>query len=331
MMKEFFLKRWFLLLLVVGLTLAAWMPRSLQPMAGVLEPKLIVSVALFLMAWCLQSRHLWSTLLRPWPAIWAVVISYGLLPALGWIAGRLLDVADFRVGLLIAASVPCTLASAVLWTRMAQGNEATALLVTLLTTATSWLATTGWLILGTGTQVALDVGNIMLSLFLVLVLPVGAGQFFQAIPIVRRFAIRYKTDLGVVSKILVFSIIFRAAVEMFDKLESGSVAVTTASIGAVTVACLTTHLIGLAVGFWTSRALRFNRPDQIAVAIASSQKSLPVALLLYQTYAEAYPLAVIPLAIYHMGQLIVDTVIAERMADAGRHRMEIPDEAQVLT
>src|SRR5438034_678770 len=220
-MKKFFLKRWFLLLLVVGLSLAAWMPRSLQPVVGVLEPKVIVSVALFLMAWCLESRHLLRTLLRPWPAVWAVLISYGLLPALAWTASLLLELADFRIGLMIAASVPCTLASAVLWTRMAHGNEATALLVTRLTTGTS---------------------------------------------------------------------------------------------------CLAIHLIGLAFGFWSGRALRFDRPNQIAVAFGCSQKSLPVALFLYQTYAEAYPLAVIPLAIYHMGQLIVDTVIAERMADGGHHK-----------
>ena len=330
-MKKFFLKRWFLLLLVGGLSLAAWMPRSLQPVVGVLEPRMIVSVALFLMAWCLESRHLWSTLLRPWPAVWAVFISYGLLPALAWTASLLLEGADFRIGLMIAASVPCTLASAVLWTRMARGNEATALLVTLLTTGTSWLATTGWLILGTGTQVGFDIGNLMLALFLVLVLPVGAGQLFQAIPPLARFAIRYKTGLGVVSQILVFSIIFRAAVEVFDKLEGGSVTVATASIAAVTAACLAIHLIGLTFGFWSSRALRFDRPNQIAVAFACSQKSLPVALFLYQTYSQAYPLAVIPLAIYHMGQLIVDTVIAEQMADGGHHKMEMPDEAQVLT
>jgi len=303
----------------------------LQPIARVLEPKVMVSVALFVMAWCLESRHLWNTLLRPWPAVWAVFISYGPLPALAWLAGLLLDVADFRIGLVIVASVPCTLASAVLWTRMARGNEATALLVTLMTTGTSWLATTGWLFLATGAHVGMDVGSLMVGLFLVLVLPVGAGQLFQTIPALAQFAIRFKTGFGVVSKILIFSIIFRAAVEMFDKLEGGTVSLSTASIVAMIVACLAVHLIGLTIGFWTSRALRFDRPNQIAVAIASSQKSLPVALLLYQTYAESYPLAVIPLAIYHMGQLIVDTVIAERMAEGHRDKIEKPDEAQVLT
>ena len=214
---------------------------------------------------------------------------------------------------------------------MAQGNEATALLVTLLTTATSWLATTGWLMLGTGTQVGISLGNLMLGLFLVLVLPVGVGQSFQGIPSFARFAIRNKIGLGVVSKILVFSIIFKAAVEMFDKLEGGSAAVAMSSILAVTAACLATHLTGLAFGFWSSRGLRFERPDQIAVAFACSQKSLPVALFLYQTYFESYSLAVIPMAIYHMGQLIVDTFIAERLASGDRRGVELSEDAQILT
>ena len=330
-MKEFCRKRWFLLLLVGSIALAAWMPRSLQPVVGMLEPKVIVSVALFLMAWCLESRDLRNALLHPWPALWGVAISYGLLPALAWMAGFLLQVADFRIGLLMIASVPCTLASAVLWTRMAQGNEATALLVTLLTTGTSWLATTGWLMVGAGRQVDFDVGSLMWGLFLVLVFPVGAGQLFQTITPLGQFARRHKTGLGVVSQILVLSIIFKAAVEMFDKLESGTVSVATLSIVAVASACLAIHLLGLTFGFWSSRALRFDRPNQIAVAIACSQKSLPVALFLYQTYSEDYPLAVIPLAIYHVGQLIVDTIIAERLADAGRPKLEMLDEAQVLT
>src|SRR5205085_6264443 len=100
-MKEFCLKRWFLLLLVGAIALAACMPRSLQPVVAILEPKAIVSVALFLMAWCLESHHLRNTLLHPWPAVWAVIISYGLLPALAWLIGFFIDFADFRIGLLM--------------------------------------------------------------------------------------------------------------------------------------------------------------------------------------------------------------------------------------
>jgi sodium/bile acid cotransporter 7 len=214
---------------------------------------------------------------------------------------------------------------------MAKGNEATALLVTLLTIATSWLTTTGWLIVASGTDVTIGLGNLMFGLFLVLVLPVGIGQSFQAFAPLARFAVKNRNGLGVASQILVFCIIFRAAVEVFDKLESGSAPVPIASISAVAAACLLVHLIGLVAGFWTSRAMRFDRPNQIAVAFACSQKSLPVALFLYQTYFQSYPLAVIPMAIYHVGQLIVDTLIAERLAAGHQTKMSMPENAPVLS
>src|SRR5213076_147300 len=136
-----------------------------------------------------------DTLLRPWPALWALVISYGLLPAAAWLIGPLLGLDDFRIGLLIIASVPCTLASAVIWTRLSGGSEATALLIVLLTTATSWLATTAWLAFGTGAAVVLDVADMMRGLFLVLVVPVGLGQLLRLSGRLARSADRHRTAI----------------------------------------------------------------------------------------------------------------------------------------
>ena len=44
-----------------------------------------------------------------------MVVSYLFLPAFAWIVGGFSPFPDLRVGLLLAASVPCTLASCVLW------------------------------------------------------------------------------------------------------------------------------------------------------------------------------------------------------------------------
>src|SRR4051794_26777153 len=121
-MRRSLAKRWFLLTLLTGLTLAAVRPDLLRPFAVRLNPRVVVSLALLLMAAGLDGRRLWESLVRPFPALWALLISYGPLPALAWGLGHLLP-DDLRVGLLLAASVPCTLASAVLWTRMAGGNE----------------------------------------------------------------------------------------------------------------------------------------------------------------------------------------------------------------
>jgi sodium/bile acid cotransporter 7 len=264
----------------------------------------------------MESRRLLGTLVRPWPALGAVAISYGLLPALAWSLGHLLPEGDLRIGLLLIASVPCTLASAVIWTRLAAGNEATALLVTLLTNLTSWLATTAWLLAGTGVAATGGTaGPLMGRLFLVLVLPVGLGQLLRSAGPLARAASRHKLALGVAARLLIVTIMLKAAVEVRDRLDLRETSVNGWLLLLTALLCLAVHLGALAGGLLSARTLGFDRPNQIAVALAGSQKTLPIALILFDAYYQEYPLAVIPLVFFHVGQLIVDTFIAEWWAD----------------
>jgi sodium/bile acid cotransporter 7 len=317
-MRGFLAKRWFLLLLSGGLGLAWWMPRAVSACTSRLETRAVVALALCLMALSLESRRLVEALVRPLPALWAAAISYGAMPVLGWLAGWLLPNPDLRIGLMLIVSVPCTLASAVLWTRMAGGDEATALLVILLTTSTSWLATTAWLVVATDTVIALDTAALMRGLILVLIVPVGLGQLLRSIAPLARLAGRHRGVLGVVAQLLVYTVILQAAVEVSLKLEETAGALTPGVLVATAAVCVGTHLTGLAGGLWSSRGLGFARPSRIAVAFAGSQKTLPVALFLYHDYFKnTYPLAVVSLAFYHVGQLVVDTFIADRLAGGG--------------
>jgi sodium/bile acid cotransporter 7 len=312
--SSFLRRHWFLILLIVGVSVAALRPDWLRPAVSRVPPRGVVGLALFFMAWGLESRSLGRALLRPLPALWAVLISYGAVPALAWLAGPLLT-DDYRIGLLISASVPCTLASAVLWTRMAGGSEATALLVTLLTTATSWLATTAWLAWTTGAAVGVDTTAMMRELLLVLVVPVAMGQLIRAVPPLARLGQRGKPVLGVASRLLIFSIILQAATSVSDRLTARSELPSPWLLLGTAGLCVALHLTALFAGLGSSKALGFDRPSQIAVAFACSQKTLPVALLLFETYfKDAYPLAVVPMVFYHVGQLIVDTFIAQELA-----------------
>jgi sodium/bile acid cotransporter 7 len=314
-MKAFLRKRWFLFLLLFSVGLAWSRPHWLRPITHALDPRVVVTTALFLIALSLESRSLFSSLIRPAPALWAVCISYGALPALARCAGWLLPDSDLRIGLFIMASVPCTLASAVIWTRMAGGNEAAALLGILLTTGTSWLATTAWLAWGTDSAAAAEAPERMRELALVLIVPIGIGQLSRAIRGVVRPVTHYKSVLGVISQLLIVVMIVRAAVDVGDKLGEKSVPLTATAFLATAAVCLGTHLAALAGGFWSSGWLRLGRPNQIAVAFACSQKTLPVALLLFDSYyKDAYPLAVVPMLFYHAGQLIADTFVADTLA-----------------
>jgi sodium/bile acid cotransporter 7 len=312
-MRSFLQRRWFLLLILAGGSLAFTRPSWLVWTRDV-DPRFVVAPSLFLTAWGLKSRSLYAVLRRPWPALTATAISYGFLPATAWLAGRVIPGEDFRIGLLIIASVPCTLASALLWTRFAGGNEATALLVILLTTCTSWLATTAWLAAGAGATVAVDSAAMMNGLFLVLVLPVGLGQLLRAFGPLARAGEHYKVPLGVVSRLLILVIILKAATDVRNHLGDRQDELNLWLLALGAGICIGVHLFALAAGYQGSRLLRFSRADAIAVALSGSQKTLPVALFVFDAYfKDTYPLAVLPLVFYHVGQLVVDTFIAEAM------------------
>jgi sodium/bile acid cotransporter 7 len=286
---------------------------------------------LLLMAVTLPSRQLAGAVLRPWPAAWAVAISYGLVPLLGCLGASLLPGADFRVGLMVSVSVPCTLASAVLYTRLAGGDEATTLLVVFLTTGSGWFMTPlllGW---SSGAEVAIDTQAMMLDLLCCLVLPVATGQGSRLTAAVAAFADRRKVPLGVVSQVLILLILYKAALAVAERLGADSVTVSGWSLLGVAGACVALHVVALGFGLITSWGLGFGRPQRIAVAFAGSQKTIPVGLLLLERYFAAFPLAVVPLACYQVGQLVFDLLIAERLAsglpgepplpaDSGNHR-----------
>jgi sodium/bile acid cotransporter 7 len=324
---QFLFKHWFLLALVLGLGLAGLRPDWLRPLTARVPPRGVVGLALFIMAWGLESRSLWRALLRPMPALAAVLVSYGALPALGWLAGRLVPEPDYRIGLLVVTSVPCTLASAVLWTRMAGGSEATALLVILLTTTTSWLVTPAWLTRTTGAAVGVDAAAMMGELLVVLVVPVSVGQLARMATPLARLADRAKSVLGVVSRLLIFAILLKAAADVADRLTARAELPAPGLLLGTAGLCVGLHLTALIAGLGCGRALGFDRPSCIAFAFAGSQKTLPVALLLFETYfKDTYPLAVLPILFYPVGQLVVDTFIAEQLARRGATVGEIKHE-----
>jgi sodium/bile acid cotransporter 7 len=213
--------------------------------------------------------------------------------------------------------MPCTLAAAILYTRMAGGDEATTLLAVLLTSSTAWLITPLLLRLTTGTEVAFDVQAMMLDLLLCLVVPVVIGQAARAWAAVAGFADRHKPSLSVAAQLLILCIVLKAAATVAERLREGSTHVTGITLASTGLACALIHLTALGGGLGTSRGLGFGRPQQLAVAFACSQKTLPVAMLLLDRYFTAYPLAVVPVAFYHMGQLVLDTFVADHFRVVG--------------
>ncbi len=116
------------------------------------------------------------------------------------------------------------------------------------------------------------------------------------------------------SRLLVVVIMFRAAVEVREQVISDHFTLSVGMLVLTCGICIGTHLLALVLGMMSGRLLGMDRGSQVAVGFAGSQKTLPVSLYLFEMYFQAYPLAVVPMAFYHVGQLVVDTFIADALA-----------------
>lgn len=323
-MKQFLTRRWFLialgLVLLVGTALG---PRAefLIEQASIRHG--VVAVVLFLMALPVEASAMWQALRRPWVPLLATLLNFGLLPLFAWGVSAGLE-RGLAAGLLIAATTPCTLASASVWTRRAGGNDSAAIMVTIVTNATCFLITPAWLMLMIGRSSPLPVGDLIQKLGLLVVLPMVLAQLLRIRRPLAWWATRQKIPLGVVAQCGILSMIFMGAIRTGITVRSQQTSATLADYALMVVAVLGVHTVMLFAGMMIAGLVRFKREDRIAVGIAGSQKTLMVGL---QNGLEL-GITVIPMVVYHVGQLLIDTVIADRLRKHGENQPNQSSESE---
>ena len=271
----------------------------------------VIAGVLLLMALPLRIDAMWDTVRRPGPAFLAVAINAVVVPLLAWALSYLLE-GDLAIGLIIAAAVPCTIASATVWTRMAGGNEAISIMVTVITNLACFLVTPAWIWLALGRASKTEPFSTMaLKLLLIVVLPIVAAQLLRLRPAVADFALSRKPLLNIIAQTGLLSIVYLGAVHAGLQLENlrgqlGEVAWQLAGMIAL-VAMI--HLSAWFLAFWAGGTFNYSPADRLAVAFAGSQKTLMVGLAIALEFGG---LAILPMLAYHVGQLLIDTVLAGR-------------------
>jgi len=172
----------------------------------------------------------------------------------------------------------------------------------------------------------------MERLLYVVLIPSILGQLARAIPAVGRLAVAHKARIGIFAQGLILVLVFSAAaLKAGPQLKSGSL-----GLGAIAIVwgcCLAIHLAAMLLGALGARLMNFSREDRIAVLFGSSQKTLPIGVLLATDpkfgIAAVCPFAVFPMLMFHATQLFVDTIIAARIAakEAVSSEAEEPKEA----
>lgn len=308
------IRQWFLIGLASVLGIGLLTPEPFADFADASQIRnSIVALVLFATAFPLETSAMWRALRRPWAASIAIVLNMGLLPLVAWMASYLLS-GDLAIGLVVMAAAPCTLASAAVWTRRAGGNDAVAILVTVITNLFCFLLTPLWLSVTTGrSDVEIDLGAMIAKLGILVVLPMVLAQALRQQPMVGRWATSRTKLLSTFSQLGVLAIVFMGAVKSGLSLSNSDWRdqFTPWDLGLMMVLVLAIHVLILAVGFWVGRAAGVGRADRIAIGFAGSQKTLMVGLHVALTYYSG--LTILPMVAYHVGQLLIDTVVADNL------------------
>ena len=130
-------KHWFLTALAICFTTGYTAAEQLQPALEMTHLRSgLVFVVLWAMGVTLQADTVRKSMARPLPSLLAIGISVAVVPLLCLPTMWLLP-EPFFGGLFITAIVPCTLASASVWTRKAGGDDSIAMMTTVVTNLAS--------------------------------------------------------------------------------------------------------------------------------------------------------------------------------------------------
>lgn len=301
-------KHWFLTALAICFAVGYLASAQLKPL---LDMTLLRSGLVFVVMWAmgvtLRADTIRKSFARPLPSLLAIGINMAAVPLLCLPTMWLLPDKLFG-GLFITSIVPCTLASASVWTRKAAGDDSIAMMTTVVTNlACVVVVPLGiWLVLSQ--QAEIDASQQVKKLAIVVVLPLVLAQ------IMRRggaaaWADRNKTRLSTLGQTGILMMVVFGAVASATMVNQAEQAATGwVRLLLLVIAAAAVHVVALLLGVMSARCLKMERASQIAIGIAGSQKTLMVGLQI----AIDCGVSVIPMLVYHLCQLFIDTLIAER-------------------
>ncbi|HET7834920.1 MAG TPA: bile acid:sodium symporter family protein [Variovorax sp.] len=220
---------------------------------------------------------------------------------------------ELYTGVLFLCVLPATVQSAIAFTSMARGNMPAAICSASASTMLGVFITpllVNLIVVPNGAASASfdAIGRILLQLMV----PFVAGHLLRPWIggwIKRRASVLTLVDRG--SILLVVYTAFSAAV-----IEGLWKQVPMSALAGLLVVCAVLLALALFVTTWASRALGFDKADEITIVFCGSKKSLasgiPMAKVLFASHAVGA--IVLPLMLFHQMQLMVCAVLAQRYA-----------------
>ena len=164
----------------------------------------------------------------------------------------------------------------------------------------------------------LQLSEMISKLGLLVVLPMTLAQLMRLSPRVARWSTARKRQLSTLAQCGILSMVLIGAVNAERNLAATDWRETVGALDlfAMVLVALLLHMLVLAIGFGLAKATRMTRANCIAVAFSGSQKTLMVGLSIALRYYGG--LTILPMVAYHVGQLILDTLVADVFRQKGQ-------------
>ena len=239
-------------------------------------------------------------------AITLVLFStYCMAPAVAYGLALWLQPADnphFLTAVMIMAAQASSLASALALTVLSRGNQELALIFTLLSSSLTVVLTPLVLEVSIGASVEIPIGQMIIKMLVVVVMPVALGQAL------RRFLWAKAKPLLKGIRLIPQMIILVFVYSGFS-VATGQINGNAEVVLRIVIVSALLHAFLLAWNFCVSVLLRMDTGTGTALVFCGSQKTLPNGIYLWQHFFGNNPIGALPLALYHLIQLIVDTLL----------------------
>ncbi len=310
MSRDFAKRYWFLAVLILLIPVGLWAPETglAIKQQGSIIP-ILVGLMLGISGFSMDT----SSLVRQafnYKAILPVLLgTYLVAPTAAyglalWLAPE--GNAYFLPAMMIMAAQAGTLASALALTMMAGGNRELALVATVLSNTLTVLLTPLILNMAVDQSVQFNVLDMVLRMCLLVVLPIVLGQLLR--PVLWERAESIRPALKVAPQIIILLFVYVGFASGGEELQQNRELVL-----RFLLACAILH--GLLLGFMAgvTGLLRLHWPDRTAAILCGSQKTLPNGIYVWSHFFPANPYGAVPLVLYHLFQLIVDTLLVSKL------------------
>ena len=297
---------WFLAMLLLMIPAGLWLPEGGRAIKNAeWATPVLVGMMMGISGFTLDT----SKLRRQAASLGAISLvlfsTYCVAPAVAYGLALWLQPAGhphFLPAVMIMAAQASSLASALALTVLSRGNQELALIFTLLSSSLTVVLTPLVLQLSIGASVEIPLGQMIFKMLLVVVIPVALGQAL------RRFlwakAKPLLKGIRLVPQLIILVFVYSGF-----SVATGQINGNADIVLRIVVLSALLHAILLAWNFGVSILLRMDTGTGTALVFCGSQKTLPNGIYLWQNFFGDNPIGALPLALYHLIQLIADTLL----------------------